>query len=82
MNKKTTATIVGGLAVGTVAVGVISLSVWSVIPITVWAVSAGTIGNQFLNLERIRTGKLQPTRIINQHFDGENVVPMPRKEAQ
>lgn len=77
MKNSTALAIVGGIAVGTVAVGVASLVVWSVVPMTIWTLTATVIGTQTMNVLRIKSGQLQPTQVVRP--ESTHVIPIRQK---
>ncbi len=61
MHKKIAALAIGGVVAGTVTAGIASISLWSVIPMSIWAISCGVVGSQSVNILRIASGQLAPT---------------------
>lgn len=58
MRQQTATLIIGGVIVGTVAVGVVSAMSWSVIPIGIWTMSVTAAGNASTTVMRLMTGQL------------------------
>lgn len=69
-NAQKAGLVIGGLAVGTVGVGIVSVVAWSIIPLSLWGIGCAVVGNQTMNVLRIRDGKLQPQHIVNV-YDGK-----------
>ncbi|MFB5192969.1 hypothetical protein [Alicyclobacillus fastidiosus] len=64
MKKGTAIVLIGGIAVGTVAVAAISVVTGSIIPISIWSMSTTVVGSQTMNVLRVKTGQLQPVKVM------------------
>lgn len=68
MPNQKAAWLLGGLVVGTVAAGAVSLVCWSVVPTSVWAISCALVGNQAMNLKRHQATSANETSLRPQRM--------------
>lgn len=64
VKKSAAIALIGGIVIGTAAVAGISVMTGPIIPISIWTMSTTVVGSQTMNVLRVKTGQLQPVKVL------------------